>query len=512
MSALRARATVLVAVCWAALAASAPVAARAAAALDAATVRDSVGPRVCLVRAEGALGLPVAYASGFLLGAGKFVVTDLASVSRPGVVRVTLRFSDGASATSTQFGLADPATGLVAIQVDKPDEKRGGLSLSTAGGREDVPVAVVGWRWAEELDATVGSVKNGCPAADLAAEVKVPPPTGAPEFLAFVPAHLDVASGAAVVDATGGVVGVFLQVAGSGKQVVVPAGALRNALLSAAAQLKPFSELPKAAWPVDVQGLAGKPMSGSTFTGLVRAIRSHSRCKTCNGKGQVMVSKVVGKRKVGGLVGNVIEKKPETCKTCSGEGVICGDAMYGYFARMAEGAVRLMLAGDTDEKVRQAAIENGVSLLATLGRIGRQYRDALVAQARDDLAKTGAEFPRGVVVYAQVTETAETPGGKVTRLMPSQSSRPLAVRADELARALGGVASTAAAEEGDWIILAGLAEGEVSLDGRPAIFVRLFGWSSGPSLGPRPKTARVKTDPDSPPTPKKPGAPDFFGL
>ncbi len=502
----------LVAACWAALAASAPAAARAAAALDAATVRDSVGPRVCLVRAEGAMGLPVAYASGFLLGAGKFVVTDLASLSRPGVVRVTLRFIDGASATSTQFGLADPATGLVAIQVDKPDEKRGGLSLSAAGGREDVSVAVVGWRWAEELDVAVGSVKGVGSAADLATEVKVPLPTGAPEFLAFAPAHLDVASGAAVVDATGGVVGVFLQVAGTGKQIVVPASALRNALLSAAAQVKPFSELPKAAWPVGVQGLAGKPMSGSTFTGLVRSIRTRSRCKTCNGSGQVTVSKIVGKRKVGGIVGNIIEKKPETCKACSGEGVICGDAMYGYFARMAEGAVRLMLAGDTDEKVQQAAIENGASLLASLGRIGKQYRDALVTQAREDLAKPDAAFPRGVVVYAQVAETVETPDGKVTRLMPFQSSRPLAVRADELAKALGGVANTAPAEEGDWIILVGLAEGEVSLDGKPAIFVRLFGWSSGPSLGPRPRTARVKPDPDSPPATKKPGAPDFFGL
>lgn len=499
--------------CGAALAALVP-AARGAEPLDAAAVRTAAGPRVCLVRAENGLGVPMGYASGFLLGAGKFVVTDLATLTQPGVRRVTLRFDDGATAAATQFGMADPATGLVAVLVEKPDAARGGLGLSTATAAADTPVVVVGWELGEALDVAAGSLPGGLPAADVAAEAKIEPPQGAPEFLALAGPRLDVASGAPVLDASGGVVGVWLDVIGSSKQTIVPAGALRGALLSAGTQLKALAELPKPAWPVAVDVLPGKPVNGAIFAGLVRSVKSRSRCRACAGSGQVMVSKVVGKQRVGGMVRSIVRKEAEPCKTCSGETVVCDEGLYGYYAKMAEGAVRLRLSPDNDDKVKQAAVENGSSLLAALAKVGSRYRDGLIGQAADDMARPAGEFPRGVVVYAQVGSTVETADGKFTLLAPVRSSRGLVVPADALTRPLADDAGPTAAApgEGDWIILMGLAEGAVTLEGRSPVFVRLFGWTWGPTLGPRPAHVRPKGTDDRPPPPRRDNKPDFFGL
>ncbi|MFO8012629.1 MAG: hypothetical protein R6X20_04900, partial [Phycisphaerae bacterium] len=43
-------------------------------------LRARVGDAVCTVTAENAWGVPVSVASGFALGDGRFVVTDLAAV------------------------------------------------------------------------------------------------------------------------------------------------------------------------------------------------------------------------------------------------------------------------------------------------------------------------------------------------------------------------------------------------------------------------------------------------
>lgn len=499
--------------CCAALVALA-TAARGGEPLAAAAVRTAAGPRVCLVRAENGLGVPMGYASGFLLGAGKFVVTDLATLTQPGVRRVTLRFEDGATVVATQFGMADPATGLVAVLVEKPDAARGGLGLSTAATAADTPVVVVGWELGEVLDVAVGSLHGTAAAADVAAEAKIDVPQGAPEFLALAGPRLGVAGGAAVLDASGGVVGVWLDVLGSSKQTVVPAGALRGALLSAGTQLKALSELPKPVWPVAVDVLPGKPVNGAVFAGLVRSVKSRSRCRTCAGTGQIMVSKVVGKQRVGGMVRNIVRKEAEPCKTCSGETVVCDEGLYGYYAKMAEGAVRLTLSPDNDDKVKQAAVENGSSLLAALAKVGIHYRDGLISQACDDLARPAGEFPRGVVVYAQVGATVETADGKFTLLAPLRSSRGLVVRSEELTRPLADEAGPTAAMpgEGDWIILMGLAEGAVTLEGQSPVFVRTFGWTWGPSLGPRPAHVRPKSTGDRPPPPERDKKSDFFGL
>ena len=67
-------------------------------------LRESAGPAVCRITVENAWGIPQAVVSGFLLGEGRFVVTDLGAVARRGAARASLLFSDGFQAEATEFG------------------------------------------------------------------------------------------------------------------------------------------------------------------------------------------------------------------------------------------------------------------------------------------------------------------------------------------------------------------------------------------------------------------------
>jgi len=489
---------------------------------DPIAIRKSATPRVCLVQVDGPLRLPEAYASGFLLGAGKFVITDLASVARPGVKSVTMTFADGQTIRSDQFGMADPMTGLVAVALPEAKKDTGGLSLSTAAvvGEAGIPINVVGWRHGHELDLTTGRVLNGLPSADLAQRYGVTSPAEGLTFLTLQSPAQALAVGAPVLDAGGGVVGVMTHVMGTDGLLAVPAGALRRALLTAEPSLKPLSELPKPIWPVVVVTLAGKPMTAQEFAGSVRAVKARSRCDTCRGSGKVIVKKVVGHTRVGGMVRPIVRGVPERCKKCGGDGIVCEKGLYEYFARMAEGATRLGASPGTSSSVREAAETNTLGLLAALGKVGRAYREELARQAARDLGKGGGTFPRGVVFYAQRLETVRDNGGQYAFLQPYHSSVRFVVPIEALDRSLGqeeGAKHTSPGM-GDWVVLAGLARGSVRVDGQKAVFVQPFGWHWGPNLGPLPPHLRKSSDPTKhPTTPRIPsgrdeGKPDFFGL
>ena len=507
----------LAALCAVALAAWSRPSAHAAEPVSPVAVRTAAGPQVCLVTAEGPLGLPAAYATGFLFGNGKFVVTDLASVAQPGVTQVTLRFQDGTTTVCREFGMADPAISLVAIHVAKPREDAGGLTLSTETPTDEdrTPAVALGWKWGRQLDLTIGQLTNGVSGADLAERLQIAAPAGPLRFLVFLNPTHEIAPGAPIIDGGGRVAGILVDVLGSEKTLAVPAPLLRAALLTAGAQLKPLSHLPKPIWPTVVQDLAGKPTTPQGFAAAVRAVKTRSRCRQCKGSGKVVVRKVVGYNRFGGLSRPIYKNVTKVCTACQGEGVVCGKGLYAYFARMAEGATRLLASPATPEKARVAAITNGRSLLDALGKIGRRYRDDLIVQAKVDLSKPGGTFPRGVVVYAQLRKDVKGPDGTYTLLAPHKSATDLVVRSDRLRAALGEKADPkdAGPGEGDWIVLAGLAEGTVTLKGRQPVYLRPFGWTWGPSLGPRPATAPPSTRTGRPPHkgPKK-GEPSFFGL
>jgi len=497
-------------------------AAGAAAVPELIEIHKSATPRVCLVQAEGALGVPEAYATGFLLGAGKFVITDLASVARPGVQKVTIRFKDGTSVESERFGMADAATGLVAVALPEAKKDLGGLSLSTAAGaaEDGLPVVVVGWRHGEEIDLATGRMAVNVPASDLAETCGVKAPAGAPAFLRlFVPAKR-IAAGAPVVDAAGGVVGTMMQVPAVDDLLVVPAGALRRALLKAEPALEPLRRLPEAVWPVALQTLPGEPMSPQEFAAAVRAVKLQSRCDKCGGDGQIVVRKTVGRRRVAGIVRTIIKRVPKRCDACGGDGLICKDGLYEYFARMGEGATRLAADPATGASVVEAAVTSTGGLLEALRRVGDPYRRRLAEQAAADLVKGTGPFPRGVVVYAQRLEMVRHAGREYTFLRPYRSSVWLVVLAEALEKPLGAEPESASTPgAGDWIVLAGLARASVKVANHRAVYVNVFGWDRGPDLGPLPSFLEEPHENGAErPRRKRPlsgrndGTPDFFGL
>jgi len=486
-------------------------------------IRKLASPRVCLVRADGPLGLPEAYASGFLLGSGKFVITDLASVARPGVGQVTLQFEDGTRVTAHRFGMADPATGLVAIELPKPRTEPGGLTLSTAAVASDqgLPTIVLGWRYAEEIGLVTGRLVNGLPADELANRCNITGPAGRVTFLSLHAPATSIATGAPVLDATGGVVGIMMRLNGVGPLLAVPAGALRLAFLEAKPELKPFSQLPKPLWPVAVEVLAGKPMTPQQFAGAARAIKARSRCDKCGGAGTVTVKKVVGHRRIGGMVRPIIQRVPQRCDACGGDGIVCPEGIYAYFQRMAEAATRLAADPATPDSVMQAAVTNTNSLLAALRQVNAAYRNRLARQASKDLGKGGGTYPRGLFLYAQRLETVRHAGRQYTFLSPFQSSVRFVVPTEDLGHPLGVDKGKGAhgPGPGDWVILAGLARGRVRLDKHHAIYVKPFGWGWGPNLGPPPAYLAQSSEPSGshrppppPPSKRDDGKPDFFGL
>jgi len=530
-----------------------------AADLDPNAVREKVGPRVCLVRVDGALGLPVSYASGFLLGEGKFIVTDLASVAQPGVTQVTAIFGDGTTGQAKTFGMADPALGIVAINVGLPKDKGAGLALSkTAVTDEGISAAVVGWRWGEALHLTTGILKGRVAAAEVAETVALEGPAPKVEFLRFLCPGLDIATGAAVVDAEGSVVGVMVRLMGVDKPVVVPAPLIRQALLSGGTQLKALAALPNALWPVSLQVTPGQPPTPTNFAAAARLVKRQSICK-CGGSGKVSIKYIAGySTGLGGMRFPIIRYRTETCKTCKGEGVLCGEGLYDQFTRMAEGATHLITAPDTPENVRDAAFKNGMGLLEALGKVPPRYRRSLTGQMQADLRAADATYPRGAILYAQVCESVNLRGDRFTVLVSYGSGDVLMVNSDMLTSAYGVDDSPDASTPtpGAWVVVGGVLQGTAQVQGRHPLLMRLFGWAFGPSLGPKierrpfvdemqgglttavataapspaptapaetpatraptpPTTPTPRKRPTPPPTPrpaKKPGEPSFFGL
>ena len=489
--------------------------------LDPAPLRGAAAAKVCLVTVENSLGVPVAYASGFLLGEGRFIVTDLASLVQPGVKQASLRFADGTTAVARQFGLADPGIGLAVIRVEKEVADKPGLDLSaTVVGEGGSDAAVVGWRWAEELDVTPGRLTNGVTAAALATRLKITPPKAGGDltFMEFVGARVDAPSGSPLLDWSADVVGVLLKVPGQNRPLVIPAGVLRGALLSAELQLKPLAELPKPAWPVAVQPVPGKPPTPQEFAQAVRAIRDRSRCPKCNGRGSIFVSRVTGTARVGAISQSVTQTFPEPCPTCKGEGLVFKDGLYGMFQKMIEGAMRLD-GSDADAKAKEIAFNNVMELLKSLHKVGPTYRAALATRSRADLAKTDLPYPRGAILYVRVAGWMETPDGRFTLLELEGGKDVLAARTDDLQAA--GDAKAGKSPNGHWINLAGLIEGPVALGEEHPVFIRPFGWApaaspepakSAPEPDERPLVISPPSTPNPPKTPRGTGEPNFFGL
>jgi hypothetical protein len=335
-------------------------------------------------------------------------------------------------------------------------------------------------------------------------------------FLAVNGARVPGAAGSPVLDAEGRVVAVWLELATSGgpADVAVPAPAVRRALLEAKPELKPLADLPQPLWPARVRSVAGESVPPARLAATVRSVKMRLQCDKCGGSGQVRVRRVTGARQRGGISYPVYAEVAETCPDCHGEGAVFRDGTYGYLATMAEQATRVCFDPDLDSKAREATLGGVREALSALADLKADGRRALLAAAQ---SLGGADsWPRGIVVWAQVLEQADSPQGAYVVLAPSGAGQRLAAR-PPVESAAGTNAQAAASPwlYGQWILVAGWAEGEVDLGGTRLVWMRPAAWIGAPSLGPRPPRPGGPATDDNAPGPKpqpQPGDPGFFGL
>lgn len=486
-------------------------------------LRETAASRVCLVTVRNSMGLPRGYATGFLIGDGRFVLTDLATLVQPGVVRAEVRFEDGTTRTARRFGFADPVLGVAAIALDGDEPLRPGFVLAAEESPVDGSVAVTsaGWEWGATLKLVKGRLVAGKSGSDLAAEAGCEPPAAQQAFTSVNGGGVVGTSGSPVLDGQGNAVGIWLAIAGKGGpiDVVVPAAAVRRALLSAKPELKDFADLPAPLWPARVRQMKGETPSPAALAQTVRSIRMQILCKKCKGTGTIIVTRVVGRHKVGGMVYPVLRRDRKTCPDCGGEGTVMDDSAYKVLTLLADQALRISLDAGVEERAREAARANVVNVLEAMGKLTGRSRRAFIDAAAKGLGGGAGDSPRGFVAYAQVLETLKGPDGDYVVFAPFHSDRLLAARQDGLSVSSGDGKDPPAKRGspglsyGRWVVLAVVAEGAFDLEGRKVVFVRPAAWVPGPLLGPPPSRERPPGESHPGRSPRREGdAPGFFGL
>jgi hypothetical protein len=435
--------------------------------IDLPAVKKTSGPAVGLVTVQNSMGLPVAYATGFLLGEGRFLITDLSALARPDAVQATIEFDDGTVYASKKFGLANPAIGLAVIQLEA-STLRPGLDLSSAApGASPVPVALLGWQWGQTLTGAAGRLGTGPATIDLAARLGVDPPAEKWELLIFNGGRVGGANGSPVIERSGAVLGINLTLLGKGGLVstVIPAAVVRQALLSAKPELKPFSQLPKPLWPALCVRAVGEPLDTGDLGRLVAETKAALLCKTCSGQGWVMTP----------------TKTRKTCATCNGEKFICNETAYDACAQMGAQGARVSLNPDKDVQGRKAATAAAMEVLQTAHKADKTFRPILLRLSAKNFAKPG--FPHGFVTYVQVRDAMKAPDGEYFLLATHPAGYTLVTRAEALQDA--GAKRPA---PGDWMLLSGLAAGCFDLSAASA--------GPGPAKAPEPGVEKWQPPPD----------------
>jgi len=432
-------------------------------------LRGSAGPAVCRITVENAWGIPQAVVSGFLLGEGRFVVTDLGAVARPGAARTSLLFLDGAEAAATEFGLADPALGLAALRVDAEEPLRRGLSLAPSLPPLDgvAPVGLIGWQWGKQLEAATGRVRRGPDIREVANRSHVETPEGIDAFLRIEGARLSAVSGSPVVDAAGTVLAVRLDVAAPGLvlTLAMPAVSLRQSLLSAEPKLKPLSDLPRPLWPVDILRLPGAPPTPAEFFRATQTVKMVITCERCKGTGKIRTGGLLNRRKV-------------RCPACQGTGIVIRAEDFDMLAPWAEQGTRAVWVSDQDGRSRAAVRMMGAEVLKSLASVGRNFR-SLFGSKGADLVKFPPAMPHGIVLYCRVAESVDGPDGRYLFLESVNTRTLAAVRADDLVGHddLGPTAGRGEPKVGAWFALAGAVLSRFDTGERRGVFVLPFEWT-----------------------------------
>ena len=468
-----------------------------AAPVDWGAVRAAAAASVCCVRVNNSWGVPVATASGFLIGDGRFVVTDLGAVARPSVERVRLTFADGSEAWAARFGMADPVLGLVVLRVEGDAAPRQGLPLAAALPPLDgtAPVAAAGWQWGSQLDVVTGRLWRGPTIREVAALTSVDTPPGVDAFVR-IDGGRTACAGAPVFDSAGTVVAVTMEVTvrDTSAALAMPASSLRLALLGAQPQLKALADLPKPLWPSRLLRLAGAPATAGDCASAVSIFKAAMTCPTCNGRGKVRVAD--------SSTWSYSLPYYVPCQKCHAETCCAQESVVKALAHAVEGATRTFWAPVVDKKSWTAARATGAEVIKSLAAAGRHFQyDYAGLQGKGPTSgvlprdgKRRAEIPfkgkglasgalpQGVLVHAEVQKKIDGPDGRYVILAPRNGEMPVVVRADDLV-APGAKSTVTARKEpadGTWIFLAATAIARLQDPGPKGVFVLPLEWTPAP--------------------------------
>lgn len=466
------------------------------ASLNETAIQAKLAPSLCRVTVQNAWGVPLGLANGFVLGNGRFVVTELGVLACPGAVQAVIRFQDGSQVATKQFGMADPVSGLAALYLKPGTSSREGLALV----RELPPLAAV--PKVATMDSQGGSqpvlitgrLIAGPRMHELAARTGVSVLKADWVFLRFMRRGTVGASGMPVLDGDGAVLGVRIDVVGRSTTapLVVPATALWDALFASKPELKPLTALPTAAWPVPSVRLEGEPLTAPQFNRLVLDLKDSLVCQVCNGRGTVKDTSTTGSEDSVSMYGYYPSRV--TCKACGGDGVACGKEVYARLKAMAEECTRVAWAPCLEARAKKAILTQGVERLKELAAAGTRFHRDWAAAVKADL-RAADDFPRGIVARAGVGETIDGPDGRYTLLEIAGSRESVIFRAGAVTdlSAPGPVGIPAEPKEGTWIVVGGVAQkrlgsgkgGAASWPGRDRpVYVLPFGWVPARSAAP----------------------------
>jgi hypothetical protein len=314
-----------------------------------------------------------------------------------------------------------------------------------------VAVIAVGWRWGDQLTAVVGRLGKGPPIREVAARVRAELPAGVDSFVRMDGARLELASGSPLLDTSGTVVAVTLDVMirDTIAPLAIPASSLRTTLLATQPQLKPLSDLPKSIWPERVLRLPGDPPAATEVTRLAAENKKGMRCTTCNGHGRVDMYSGLDMGWIGARSRNSI------CPTCHGEKYVMQRTLLPGIPDMVLAATRIAWAPTTDDRTRASTRAAVLDSVKSLGGVGDYFVNRLAALTMDDLGQSA--LPRGVVLPCQVRHHVDGPDGPYAILLPLGSETPVAVRVADLTTlgARGPLADHKDPDDQTWIVLTG---------------------------------------------------------
>ena len=445
---------------------------------DPEAVLQTVGPAVCAVVVENGWGVSQSVATGWLLGDGRFVITDLGALKVRGAARATLRFADGTRVSAETFGMADPALGLAALKVEETASVRQGLTLASelpALGPSSL-VAMTGYDWGETLKVKAGRLLPGPQIQTVASRTGVAPPAGVDRFLRIEGDRLHAGSGSPLTDAEQRVLAVRLdvQVKGMSSVLAMPATTLRASLLSATPELKPLGALPDPYWPVRILRLTGEPAGLETFTKASNAIGRAMVCDRCDGEGKLNVHRFVG--------------RDIDCPQCLGTGIHLSPEVLEMLSEWARQGTRVAWVPQIDSRTRSGVRKIGVEMLARLAPVGRRLRRVFGGLGRLNVTQANPEDPQGVILYAQVDNLLEGPDGEYLILDAFNTRTPIAVRVEDLLGhdGLGPLPGRRVPREGSWFALAATVVSEFDTGEVTGVYVLPFEWAPYvPELDPR---------------------------